>query len=595
MATSLARRPILSWLYNHNPFYVISSALMLYAVRTAYGELEVGEINCRIMLGVLAAYTSILAGVSVLIVRWGTVWEDARSLLLLLLLLFLAVSVSADDLFVNMESSTGGTLLMLGGYLFAATVTELVLRGTGLRLGWKYRLPLHLLLLLFYVTPWWCSPELHQRSARELEWTIFAFPVIASALLLGLLPAIRSGPDYANDNGSPWRWPWYPWPAFVIIGIAVAFRSFALSMTFGPTGPIWIELASGGRQIAFDTAWGTYFLIPLVLAMLILILEAGFVTGNQKTIQQALKAAPVLLILALPFSDGEVFRGFLRQFAETLGSPLWLTVWTLSGFYLLAWLRGAADAEKGFLFLFSLLSIVGPQSVDLRTLTPLEPWPLLMVGGILLGQGVWTRSSQRCLGGSVMLVLALWLWLPVTLLAVWRMTICFHLLWGTVILLGLTFRDRTAETLRIAGAVLMPLTSMIVMTHPAVAVVPIEWRITYLILLTVICVGIAMTSRNMWYWYAFLTVIACSVYELAAVVFRDLASLIGQAALTAIAWSTASLLIAFLISAHKARWLPRRIFPLWKNHPPSESDMLPTATEAPVSPDQSTPPETTSR
>ena len=84
MASATSRPSGLAWLYTNNPFYVISAVLMLYGVRTAYGRLEIGSIDCWIMLGVLAAYTILLAGITVAIVRWGKVWDDARSLFVLL-------------------------------------------------------------------------------------------------------------------------------------------------------------------------------------------------------------------------------------------------------------------------------------------------------------------------------------------------------------------------------------------------------------------------------------------------------------------------------------------------------------------------------
>src|ERR1700733_5177266 len=101
MATAPVRPSLVKYLYTHNPFYAISAVLMLYSLRTAYNTLQGGTNNCWLMTGVLAGYTLVLAAIGVLIVRWGKVWEDARSILLLLLVLFLAVSISADDLFVK--------------------------------------------------------------------------------------------------------------------------------------------------------------------------------------------------------------------------------------------------------------------------------------------------------------------------------------------------------------------------------------------------------------------------------------------------------------------------------------------------------------
>ncbi len=252
MSAPAVRPSVSRWLYNHNPFYAMSAALMLFAVRTAYGTLQVGTINCWIMMGVLAAYTLVLAIIGVLIVRWGKVWEDARSVLLLVLLLLLAVSISADDLFVKMTSANGGTALVACGYLFSAIVSEIMLLGSGIRLGARYRIPYHLMLALFYIAPWWCAPQLHPRPRATQEWVLFSFSVAAAFLFLLLLPAVRKGPSHVHHNGTPWRWPCFPWIAFGVIAAVVSLRSFALCMAFGPFGPIWAprwQSLSGGRAI----------------------------------------------------------------------------------------------------------------------------------------------------------------------------------------------------------------------------------------------------------------------------------------------------------------------------------------------------------
>ncbi len=169
MSEPSPRPSLVRWLYTHNPFYAISAALMLYAVRAGYGKLEIGFINCWVMMGVLAVYTLVLAGVGVCIVRLGRVWEDARSILLLLLLLFLAVSISADDLFVKATSPEEGTALLVSGFLFSVVVSAGVLWGLRIRIGWQYAVPFVLYLGLFFATPWWCSPELHPRATRRLN------------------------------------------------------------------------------------------------------------------------------------------------------------------------------------------------------------------------------------------------------------------------------------------------------------------------------------------------------------------------------------------------------------------------------------------
>ncbi|MFG0334957.1 MAG: hypothetical protein ACF8TS_16495 [Maioricimonas sp. JB049] len=565
MSAPRVRPPFLLALYNHNPFYVISVLLMLYAVRSAYGELQVGTINTWLMMGVLAGYTTLLAAIAVLIIRKGKVWEDARSIIVLLLLLFLAVSVSADDLFVRMESAVGGALILLCGYIFSAVVMESVNFGARIRLGMAYRIPYHLMFALFYLAPWWCSPELHPRTATQLEWTIFLFPVVAAGLMLTLLPAARFGPAYANANGTPWRWPLFPWVGFGMLFFAVGMRTFALAMTFGQTGPIWVHLKSGGRAIAFDTMWGPYFLIPPVFAVLMLLLEGSLSTGNRRLTSRVLRWAPILLLLSLPYSSGVVFRGFFDRVTEQLGAPLWLSVLLLLGFYLYATRRRVPAAGSAVLATGLLLAVVGPQTTSLRTLTPVEPWPLFVVGSILVIAAVRRRSSFVGTLAAVLLTIGLWNVMPDAMQTRFRFSISYHLLWLSIVALGLLAHDPFAQILRIVGAAQMPLAALVIMTHPAATDVPLAWRGGYVIALTIAAVLIAQLWHSRWYLYAFTGLLGVIGYGIAVVGFRSAVDVLGKAAVTSFAWSLAALLAAFLISAHKAHWLPKQLFPPWKN------------------------------
>lgn len=562
MSPTTVRPSFLKLLYNNNPFYVISAVLMAYAVRATYGELEIGAINCRIMMGVLATYTLVLAVIGVLIVRCGKVWEDARSILVLLLLLFLAVSVSADDLFVKMTSSEGGTALLLCGYLFSAIVSEVVLRGAGIRLGWRFRCPYHLMLALFYVAPWLCAPQLFQRSQLGHEWMLLLFPVAGAVLLLGLLPAIRRGPAYVADSGTPWPWPWFPWIAFGVLATAVAFRSFVLCMTFGPHGPIW-ERHGKNLVISFDTMWGTYFLVPLGLAILLLLLEAGLVANNRRLLKSVLKAAPVLLLLSVPLGGDYVFRRFLTTVTDTLGSPMWLTTWLLVGFYGWAWLRRVSGAGIGILGAVAVLSVVGPKTINVDTFVEPQWWAFFVIGVVSLVYGVWTRSSRCCTLSAVAATVGLWLVIPQTQLEAYCLTICYHFLLLAIVILGFVYHDRFAKVLFIVAAVQMPLASLVVVVSPRAAEVPISWRLLYVVLLAAYCLSIAWKCRNQWYLYAFAATATVAAYAVTVSGFRRAVDAVGRPAMTAFAWSVGALLLAFLISAHKASWLPQRLLPRW--------------------------------
>tara|TARA_R110002111_G_scaffold1157_1_gene8167 strand:+ start:27671 stop:29428 length:1758 start_codon:yes stop_codon:yes gene_type:complete len=572
MTASASHRPVLSYLYNHNPFYVISAVLMLFAVRSAYGTIEIGSINCWIMMGVLAGYTLLLAGIGVLIVRWGKVWEDARSILLLLLLLFLGVSVSMDDLFSRIAPEEGMTL-MIAGFLFSAVVSEAVLWGAGIRFGARYRIPYHLFLSLFYVAPWWCSPEMHPRSAASLEWTLILFPVAASVLFLCLLPAIRGGVNYVKGNGTPWGWPWFPWIAFGVIAACVSLRSFALCLTFGPAGPMWITSGSGPRLISFDTLWGFYFLIPLGFVLLLLLLEGSLVTQNKKFQAGVIRFSPLLLLLAMPVVTGKVHLGFLFKVTDSIGSPIWMTVWLLLGFYLYAVVRrvpGAVGAGMGAL---ALLSIVGPQTLGSRTLIDPTPWPLLLDGVLLLGWGIRKRSSGICTVGILAATLGLWFVIPDTILFQYRFTACFHLLWIAALVLGLTMKDDFSRVLQCASALLIPLVSVVVIWSTRAVEIPFLWRLTYVVSWAVGCLLIARIWSLRWFWYSFTGTTSILVYSSAAHGFRLATQVLSREAVTAFIWSVAAPLIAFLISAHKARWLPEHAWLIPRKETPPEPEI----------------------
>lgn len=590
MSAPMLRRSVWGWVYTNNPFYAISTALMIYAIRAAYGSIVIGEINYWIMMGVIAGYTLLLAVIGVVIVRWGKVWEDARSILLLLLLLFLAVSVSTDELFVRTATSSSGTALLACGYLFSAVVSEMVLRGLRIRLGWRYRVPYHLLMALFYMTPWYCAFLSHERLTDSLQWVLFLFPSAAAVLFLSLLPAVRQGPDHVTENGTPWNWPWFPWTAFGVIAAAVGLRSFVLCLTFGPDWPIW-SYHIGGRSIVFDTMWGPYFLVPLGLALLVMLMEMGKVTKNDRFLRRLITAAPMLLLLSLPWGNGVAFSNFQQVVVRTVGSPIWLTTCLLLAFYAWAWLRRVSGAIWGAVAMLTVLSVVDPLTINTRTLAEPQFWPFFVIGPMLAIQGLRARSSLICTASAVAFTFGLWLLLPQTILTDFRMLTCYHLLWFAVVAMGLAFRDRFAHILRAVGALQIPLASTALLISDRAAEVPLSWRLLHITLLCVSCLAIARYWRSRWYLYAFAGTLAVGGYGVAVLGFRQAVKSIGLPAMTAFLWSVGALILGVLISAHKADWLPGFPLPHWWNRnksPEPVFDELPMEADG-ISPDVSSP------
>ena len=551
------------WLWTHNPFYFISALLMLYAVRNGYGEQNIGAINCWMMMGVLAGYTLVLATIGVVIVRFGKVWDDARSILLLLLLLFLAVSVSADDLFVKMESPAGGAALLACGFLFSVAVMVFTLRGAGIRLGAAYLVPFTLFLGLFYVMPWWCSPELNPRpEPRNVDWTVFLFPQIAALLCLTLLPAVRLGRAYTVNNGTPWPWPLFPWTAFGMIATAVVLRSYALVMAYSPTGVIWT--APDSRfGIVLDTIWRPYFLVPFALAILLLVFEAGIKSGNARLVRRTLLAAPCLMLLAWPWYQTSVMLGFLIRLTVTFASPVWIAACLVTAFYGWATLRRASGAGFGLLGSTLLFSVISPQTIGVATLPAVNPWPFLVVGLVIAVIGLRRNSSAITLAAASLMTVAAWFLLPQTALADFRMTACYHALFVTVLVLSLIHRDALSTLLRQAGAMLIPLTALLALMAPAAAEVPLPWRLLYVAILTGIGFVCAHASQSRAYWTSFCGTGFLLGYGLTLGGFRQASAAFGKQAVTAFSWSCGTLLIGLLISAYKANWLPSHLLPKW--------------------------------
>lgn len=448
-----------------------------------------------------------------------------------------------------------------------------MLRGARIRLPWGFRGPYYLMLALFYAWPWLCSPELHPRSAPALEWTIFVFPTVAAALFLLLMPAVRRGAAYTADNGTPWPWPWFPWTMFGVIAAAVALRSFVLSMTFGPTGPIWVGSGRALKNINYDTIFGTYFVVPLAFVLLWLMFEGALVAGNRGVQRRLLALAPGLLVLALPFGGGDVFQSFLDRFVQRVGSPLWISTWLVGG-----WRRSHSPDRRSPQRCCSLLSSARRRPGHRPSRHPIRGrcwrsagWPSRTEFAASPRAGAWPGAALATAG--------LWLVLPRTVAADFRFTLSYHLFWGAVIAIGLGFHDRLAGLLRITGAVLMPLTALVVMASGRADMVPLTWRIAYVAGLAALALAIFGLFRQRWYLYAFAGIMALGGYGGGMIGYWQGVSVVGRAAMTSILWSVGSLLIALLISARKANWLPPGLAPRWWSggNPPAAADSPPSA------------------
>ncbi len=252
-------RNLIRWIYSNNPFYVISAGLVFLGLRASFASDGKPFETGILMLG-LAGYTVLLAATACVLIRLGQVWDDLRTIMLLVVLMFLAISVSFD--YTLVENPELGLACYLGGLTFAVAVSESLLRGTGLRLPALYRVPYYLILGLFFAYPILLGRLSPDPDSPELQWALFGFSTVAGLGFLTLLPAIRRGPSYVAKNGSPWRWPLYPWVLFGLLALSVVARSYSVCVSFH-------------FVLKSRTIFGPYVLVPFLLCIVVLLLEFG--------------------------------------------------------------------------------------------------------------------------------------------------------------------------------------------------------------------------------------------------------------------------------------------------------------------------------
>src|SRR5262249_39516839 len=176
-------------LYNHNPFYLIGTLLVLFGMQQCLGR-EPSLATSGLLVAVLGGYTLLLVGVAAVVIRWGQVWDDARTILLVIVLLFFMLSTSLDfHLLFTLEAPWPGTLFLTGGLLFSVGLSEGVLRGLRIGLPLAYRGPYYLVLLLLFAYPVALGWLNYYGYYQALTWALFAFPAASAMTLLTLLPA----------------------------------------------------------------------------------------------------------------------------------------------------------------------------------------------------------------------------------------------------------------------------------------------------------------------------------------------------------------------------------------------------------------------
>lgn len=436
----------IQFLYNHNPFYVISAVLILYGLRVSFlgGE----AFQTRALIIGLMGFVLLLAATAWLIIRLGSVWNDARTILLLIVLLFIAISVACDLSVANFDTGRPRDFRLafenlLGSYVFAVAVSEGLLLALGIRLRFWYRLSYHLFLATFFLYPLCVLPLLLASWNKLLPWALFGFSLATALAVLTLLPAVRHGADYVKNNGTPWRWPYFPWSLFVILAVAAGLRHYYLCLSFH-TVP---GLASLFRP---------YFLVPPLLAVNLLFVEAALLSGRRLTRAVALTMPPSLVALAAWHPAATFWqRQFLEQFAAVLqGEPVFVTLCAAVALYGLAAVRRLPGALDCLAFSVAAFSAVNP-TAPLRGLADPEPLPVAACGVIVLLPTIVRVSSPRLFVAALLMLASLTIEHRQTWLVEGFGIVPWHLLLALVLVMGSLPNDRFAKWLQEAGAVML--------------------------------------------------------------------------------------------------------------------------------------------
>ena len=469
------------FIWTHNPFYLISACLVFYGLYVAFNGSSVAE-NKWWLLGLMTGYTALMAATAFAIVRFGKVWDDARSILLILVLLFVGTSISLDE--IGIKNVSAGIPLILTGLGCALAISHALIHGLRIKLPALYRLPYYLILSVLFLHPLGIMliQEYGDAANKDtLAWGTLAFPLAQGLVFLALLPAIRKGARYVADNGTPWRWPGFPLMVFGLLAVCICIRQYALGLSFMP---------ADGMNMPF----GLYCLVPFLLCLAVLLLEFSLVTGRTGARWAALFLPMTAVFVAFsPDSPNSTYAGILGSLTQAIGSPVFIAALGAMAFYIYAWFRNVRQAEPWLLVIMAIISFVGPKTVSFGTLVGLQAVPLLGIGVLAAWRAFRSRASLYALVSLCSVVGAFTLLFKDTAFTTAHGAIPVHMILFGILGIALFIRDRfTRALIDLAMGVIAALHFLVVFRHGALAPSAPDW-------LVVLYAGV-MTAVPFGYW-----------------------------------------------------------------------------------------------
>ena len=482
--------PWWKWLCCQNPFYILSAGCVVHGVSLWFQE---GNLQSPwALMGLIGSYTVLLAASVFGIVKFGQVWDDARSIFVLILLLFVELALSFDSTFVE-DADVGGWLL-ISGFCLAVIISEWLLLGLRIRLPATWRVPYYLMLALLFLYPFSLRSVLQSGQTQVLNWRLYLFSPLVAGTILSLLPAVRRGARVFHNNGTPWSWPMYPWTIFTVLIACLTARAYAICASFDP-----VIHQSLRQAMELQTVFAPFFLMPILTAIAVLVLEAGLQSEEPYLSQltMILVVAGIGLSAIGPLSALQT--EFHNEFQRQLGSPVFVSLWMATVLFAYAFLRKSPYAERCLNMALALHLFVGRDTVGFSSrLLETPVWPLVVLAGLHIGLGCWRHQPRRLVAGILTGIGTL----HFTVLSdepVWLSSaVMIHLAWLTILIAGFAFRDMHLKIL--AGLKMIGLAVAAIEIAPTVPNLNAWVPVLYLLGLTGIAMALAIIVQQKAYW-----------------------------------------------------------------------------------------------
>ena len=541
-----------------NPFYLLSALCVVAGLRSLFPTIESAN-YAWILVASVASYISLLAVTVIVIVRFGGVWDDARSILLLIVFLLASLSLGFDELLLSSFGEALAPLAAAAG--FVVVVCEGLLMALRLRFPWRYRLPFYSLLAVTYATPVVLAQVAQSGEAASVEYGVLASSVAVAVALLTALPSVRGAAISLGDRGSPWRWPWYPWAALVVVSVAAMARILIVRYAFGARdlgllplvlpllawSVLLTEVGFRGRSLGQRAAGVCGVLLPLVTVSLVLIELAGgvHVQAPSWSIASVGIAAPFLSLLAT---------------SAVLLHALW---------------RRSSGAEHALVAVISVTAFVGLETRGMDSLV-LHGWWLTALGAVVLVRALRFSDSLRHFAGASLLLLGISIECRDAGFLVYSAIIPTHAGLAITITLGWLFQDPLGRCLRrlsVLGIVFLALSAVLQSWIPAEDRIPIWLALLDSANLAVVAYMMScLTLKRSYFWLGTALAVLTLSNALAHWLDRGKSLSSGEIALAA---GLGFFIAGVLTSAHKAGWW--QLPPQTRGHAAGPQDSTPSS------------------